>query len=213
MERFFLGGFLFLYLVLQFIGSDTRAQTVVTSSVQSSAGGMSQDGGLTMIATVGQPSAAGEASAANLTLGAGFVPTLGADVEAPIFQHAPVASQANGQALPITATITDNTDVANAILYSRKGGDPSFSSLPMSLSGGEYQATIPAGNVTTRGIEYYMVATDFAGNTAREPSSGVHSVQVTIGGEGVSRGSAQPSGSEQTAYRLVSVPMDIVRRP
>ncbi len=79
----------------------------------------------------------------------------------------------------------------------------------MSLSGGAYQGTIPAGSVTANGVEYYITATDLVGNLARMPASGVLSVQVIVGGQGVASSAAQPGGNAQTAYRLLSVPMEI----
>jgi hypothetical protein len=125
---------------------------------------------------------------------------------APVITHTAVTSQGNGQALQINASISDTA--ATATLHYRRGGDPAFTTLAMSPSGGNFQATIPAGDVTTRGLEYYLAATGLGGST-RQPSSGVFAVRVSVSGEGVAKGSAQPAGSEQTAYRLISVPMDI----
>ena len=210
MKRMFGGRLLLPCLMVQFYFLNSHAQPVVLSSVQGSIAGRAQGAGLTMTATAGQSSPVGAVSGGGVTGGSGFEFTLGgSDVTAPSIQHTPVLTQNNGQGLQITATISDIGGVAGSTLYFRKGGDVAFTSLPMSLSGGVYQATIPAGSVTPNGVEYYITASDLVGNLARNPASGVLPVQVIVSGEGVASSSAQPGGNAQTAYRLVSVPMEI----
>ncbi len=91
------------------------------SSVQSGLAGKAQGGGLTMSATAGQPSPIGGGNASGIALGSGFEFTLGSDVTPPTIQHTPVLSQNVGQALPISATITDIGGVAkcNIVLPKR----------------------------------------------------------------------------------------------
>jgi hypothetical protein len=134
------------------------------------------------------------------------------DQVAPTVQHTPAASTPLGQPDTVRATISDNIAVTVATLHYRQGGTAAFTSGAMSLVGAEYQASIPGNMVTSQGVEYYISAQDAAGNTGRSPGSEFHSVPVLIGGEGISRGVPQPGGSAQTAYRLVSIPMDADRK-
>jgi len=62
--------------------------------------------------------------------------------------------------------------------------------------------------VTALGLEYYFEATDVEGLKARKPPfPGVYSIHIAT--SGVTNLNAQPSGTEQTAYRLISVPLDL----
>jgi hypothetical protein len=110
----------------------------------------------------------------------------------------------------ITIEVTDNDSAFSEVsLFFRRGGESTFTTLPMTDQGnGLFQGTIPADEVTSRGIEYQIVATDIAGYTARLPSKGRYSVQVHVS-DGITRGQAQPHGSAQNAYRIFSVPLDL----
>ena len=114
-----------------------------------------------------------------------------------------------GQPVLIAANVTDRSGVAKVALNYRKGGSSSFTSASISQTGSIYQAIIPEDAITSRGIEYFIEATDSVGNTSRTPQSGVFSIQVKIPKPGLTKESAQPHGSEQNAYRLCSVPLDL----
>ncbi|MCK4553775.1 metallophosphoesterase [Candidatus Parcubacteria bacterium] len=65
--------------------------------------------------------------------------------------------------LAIKAYITDEAapDVQSATLYFRKTGNPSYSSVAMSIySADQYGATIPASAAQAPGLDYYISATD-----------------------------------------------------
>lgn len=128
------------------------------------------------------------------------------DQQPPTVLHSPPAIVPIASNDTVRATITDNIGVTGATLSYRKGGTATPISLAMSLVGTSYEAFIPGTAITSQGIEYFVTAQDAQGNVGRSPSAGFHSVPVQIGGEGLSKGVAQPSGSEQTAYRLVSIP-------
>ena len=110
-----------------------------------------------------------------------------------------------GEAATVTATITDEGDVAAATLYYRTGGESSYAEITMTHgTGHSYAATVPASAVTSRGVLYYMTATD------EEPLTGtsdVYSAPVAV--TNLVNSEAQPAGSEQTAYRLVSFPLSL----
>jgi len=127
-----------------------------------------------------------------------------------LITHTPPSSQEIGKEIPITANIVNNDcGVTNATLSYRPGGEGGFTSLSMSLTSGLYRSTIPTSAVTSRGIEYYIVATDANGGRTPHPLSGFFSIQMTVSEPGLIKGSPQPAGSEQTAYRLISAPIDL----
>jgi len=128
------------------------------------------------------------------------------DTMPPNIMHTPLASSMLGQDIQIEATITDNVGVMNATLYYRRGGDAIFTSVSLAKTGNNYRGPIPATAVTTRGVEYYLAAKDSAGLTAQSVKV---SVQVRVNGQGEIKGNAQPGGTEQIAYRLISVPLDL----
>jgi len=112
--------------------------------------------------------------------------------------------QASGQPVNITATITDDKSIASVTLSYRRGSDLNFTSAAMAGTGAAFQATVPGSASTSRGLEYFIEAQDGDGATTRFPASGVIAVLIQITSE--AKPSAQVNGSEQTAYRLVSVP-------
>ena len=93
----------------------------------------------------------------------------------PSITHTPVSSSPVGQAIPITALITDYTNyLTGATLYYREFGTLIFKTINMGYIGSnEYRATIPARDMTTAGIEYYIRATD---NFGLSSTHGVHRI-------------------------------------
>jgi hypothetical protein len=93
------------------------------------------------------------------------------DTAPPTITYTPVTSWRVNAALPITATIADNIGVQSATLFYRKTGTPGYPSVPMTASGPTYRGTIPASAMTEAGVQYYLEATDAAGNIQRVPST------------------------------------------
>ncbi|MCB9531151.1 MAG: PKD domain-containing protein [Myxococcales bacterium] len=103
-----------------------------------------------------------------------FTVTPPPDLTPPTIVLATVANgQPEGQAVAVSAEITDLTGVASAALYYRVTGAASYQNVAMSLSGGAWRATIPGASVTTAGVDYYVRAVDSApaGNVAVAPAS------------------------------------------
>ena len=122
--------------------------------------------------------------------------------------HTPVSLHDVDSSITATVQISGACSVDSVVLKYRRGGDKSFSTAIMSVDS-LYRWTIPADTVTSRGVEYFIAATDtFNATTTREPRAGVFSVQVIVPA-GEQKASAQPSGSEQNAYRLISVPLNL----
>lgn len=86
--------------------------------------------------------------------------TVEADTEAPDITHIPIWIGIAGDAIEISADITDNAGVESATLYYRKGGETTYTSLDMTKDGDTYSATIPGEAVTVDDVEYYISATD-----------------------------------------------------
>lgn len=89
------------------------------------------------------------------------------DVIAPVIKHAPNTSIIPaGGFIDIHATVTDNSGVKDVIVFYRNKIDPKdFKRIKMTreLGGDFYSVSLPAAMAP--GIEYYIQATDHAGNT------------------------------------------------
>lgn len=104
------------------------------------------------------------------------------DVSPPTISHTPVSNGTAGQAITISATITDNVGVTGATLYYKIKGTPTWSSIPMTQNVNVFSADIPASDVTTDGVEYYIFATDDIFNTTSpgvNPQTAPYEITVT----------------------------------
>jgi MYXO-CTERM domain-containing protein len=84
----------------------------------------------------------------------------------------------------IEASAADTSGIRDVTLSYRVVGDADWISAPMTLVGPTWRATIPARNIVSPGIEYYLTATDNApaANRATLPASApavVYAVDVT----------------------------------
>ncbi|MCG8605689.1 CRTAC1 family protein, partial [bacterium] len=129
------------------------------------------------------------------------------EVLPPMVIPVPVSDVDAGNQVAITATGDPN--IAGVDLLFRRGGDSTFTQVAMSPEGnGSFSAVIPATAVTSRGIEYRFVPRDISGNTGSVPREGTLSLQVNVPA-GIAREQEEPFGSDQTAYHLFSVPLDL----
>jgi len=89
------------------------------------------------------------------------------DITAPLIQHERlIQSVRSGEPLIIQATITDDVAVKEAFLFFRFIGTREYFSMNMDSSENNvYSATIPDQYVQEPGLEYYIQASDKAGNT------------------------------------------------
>lgn len=189
-------------------------------SAVSGGGGTVQNnaGSLTLTSSVGQ-AVTGTQQGSTLVLYSGYpAPVLETrgmtvQVETPLSGAAPA-----GKAVPVVAHVTSRRSVQGVTLHYRIGGETAFEEVPMEVAGSDddrttYEGAIPAEAITERGIAFYVEAED-GDRTARGPSTGVNSFAVRVGDQGIEKGSSQPSGTESTAYRLISVPIDLdAKRP
>ena len=93
------------------------------------------------------------------------------DITPPVIYHESITTATEGESIPISATITDDTKVASATLFYRNTGEEARIRTTMDHVGDNYSATIPASHVTTAGVEYYIEAVDDASNTANKPAT------------------------------------------
>jgi hypothetical protein len=125
---------------------------------------------------------------------------------APEIVHAPLLPQPEKQDIAIQATITDDSGTPNATLHYRAGGETVFTPVTMTNTGSAYRGVIPGSAVGSRGIEYFISATD-GSLTTRAPLASNFLILVQVAA--LAKASAQPSGSAATAYRLISVPLQL----
>ena len=88
------------------------------------------------------------------------------DLVAPKVKHSPITKEIpSGEATNIRAKVTDNIGVQSVILFYRDIGNSDFKRMQMKreLGSDNYAATLP--KATAPGLEYYIQATDRAGNT------------------------------------------------
>ncbi len=201
-----------MIILFFFIGTSISiAQIDIGIVNQSSAGGTATDGIYSIVTTIGQPSPVGIANSGVISMGIGYIYAAAADAQGPSISHTVSATATVNTQLVVSATITDISGISDAKLYYRKGGEQLFLSLSMLPTfpiGNLYVATIPDSIITFRGLEYYIVAKDVYANKTRIPQQNIFSIQVSSTGDGLSRGTPQPNGSEQNAYRLISIPFD-----
>jgi|GEM_PF-2816905 len=122
------------------------------------------------------------------------------DTQAPSIAHTPVANgQDEAVAVPISATITDPSGVASVRLFYRPNGYPVFLETTLSASGDTYTGTIPSFIVAAPSVDYYIRATDTAGNVGNAPAAGASSPYTfTVIGAG---------GGDTTAPTIVHDPV------
>ncbi len=125
--------------------------------------------------------------------------------EPPKIEHEAIFESNAGERITVDAKLIDDTGISDGILHYRRGGDMNYTLLAM-INEDNWQATIPAGEVTSRGLEYFIRATDQNATTAQTDT---FAVRVRVAGNGVFSENPQPAGSEQTGYRLFSVPLDL----
>ncbi len=140
------------------------------------------------------------------------------DVDGPAITHTPVADdQPAGAAVPIVATVTDESAVAEVRVYFRASGTAAFASAPLTANGDTYTGEIPAALVAEGGVDYYLEATDASDdqNLARDPEAApqaVHSftVATTTGDDVEAPAILHLPETSVTAGTTVSIVAEIV---
>jgi hypothetical protein len=129
----------------------------------------------------------------------------------PSITHAPAAGpQPENQPITIQANITDDRGIASARLNYRRGGETNPISVAMTLTSASiYQATIPGSALTSRGVEYFVEATDVDNASVRKPETANTFFAIAVQVSSIANPNSQPGGSAQNAYRLISTPLQL----
>ncbi len=104
--------------------------------------------------------------------------------------------------LSVRIALSDISGMGEVYLFARRGGDAQFQSVMMNDDGTAYSATIPASQITDRGITFYVGFDDIYGNWDQTTWQ---SVPVVVSG-GLNNPVPPVAGSAVTDYRLFSIP-------
>lgn len=128
------------------------------------------------------------------------------DEQAPFIDMAEISTAVAGLPVSIQTTITDNVAISDVNCGYRPGGQANFTVLPMQPLDAQnphrYGVHIPASDVTARGLEFYLEATDVTGNRTIVPDS-ENPQMLPVQVPNLARSAAQPA----EAYRLFSIPL------
>lgn len=144
-----------------------------------------------------------------------IVDTVFVDGTAPTIAHTLIVFVEQGADITIEAQVADNNQVGAVTLFYRQNGVSSFQSVEMmAVSGNNFAATISATQVSTLGLSYYIQASDGL-NTTFSPATNwdtePYNISIRITGtdaQGIVKSTTQPSGSDASSYRMVSVPLN-----
>ena len=147
-----------------------------------------------------------EDNAGNTDFSQAAVVTVRYDATPPEVTLTPTTSQAFGRDLALEVDASDLAGVESVTLFYRVGGEPEFRSAEVTVDAdGRFEPSVPGSMVGYRGLEYYLKATDVAGNVRRVPEE---SVQDTAFGVQVTFQDFVADTSHPTdVWRMVSVPV------
>ena len=112
-------------------------------------------------------------------------------------------SQTLGNDLSIAVEIADVAPLLEVTLHYRVGGSEEFTAVPMAEDEGNFSAVVPGADVGYRGLQYYVIARDSAGNASTLPLEGEASpIDVRVSFEDFA--AEKPAPVEM--WSLVSVP-------
>ena len=108
----------------------------------------------------------------------GKIVIMSKDTMAPNIYHSPVSGAFTGSNLVVSATITDNLNIAYANLYYRVTGTEEWFTVRMNKLNDKYSAIIPAQYLTIEGIEYYIEAFDGVSFTYKGSEEAPYTIAV-----------------------------------
>ncbi len=100
------------------------------------------------------------------------------DTLAPSVYHTPVNQGYIGKNLVITCTASDNIGVASATLYYRTKGATAWNSLDMLKQNDKYSATVFGSDLSSAGLEYYIVVKDGINTVTKGNAAEPYSVVI-----------------------------------
>lgn len=120
------------------------------------------------------------------------------------------ATQTAGTAVTVTCVVKDNISVTGSNL-SYRVGNGAFSVLAMTAVADTFSATIPAGDVTSDGLSFYVEGTDNRNNRAASDTLDVKVTFAGLSSRSVA-GAAFSTGVPNNRWRLMSVPARLSNR-
>ena len=117
------------------------------------------------------------------------------DTMAPSIYHTPVREAFTGGNLNISALVTDNLQIKSATLYYRMRGEDAWKSTQMYASNSRYTGYIPAEDVTTEGLEYYISVSDGVNTTEFGSAEDPYEVTVKFAVDASSLGDVDGDGT------------------
>lgn len=176
----------------------------------SAAGGHVQDDRFSLFSIVGGAAPSGDAENETFTLTSGGQSMITPHIPSLQFSHTSVGISEAGSGFEVSGNVEESGGLERAALHYRQGGEHGYSLVEMvEGTDGTISATIPGSSVTSRGVAYYIELTDGRGRTVREPAVGDFGVAVRIPDPGLASPDPPAGGSEQSAYRLLSVPLNL----
>ena len=124
----------------------------------------------------------------------GKISIMSKDTMAPDLYHSPVYNAFTGANLVISATVTDNLSVTNALVYYRTVGQTEWKTAVMNKLNDKYSAIIPADQITTEGLEYYIEASDGINVTRKGSAEDPYVITVQQAVDASSRGDVNGDG-------------------
>ena len=128
------------------------------------------------------------------------------DTKPPAFQpHTPPQNAVVGQNLQIFQQVDDVNLEEVRLVYRRAGDENPFISLFQNSS-----VTIDGSLITSRGLDYRIIASDSAGNdsTLRNGNLDYFSLPIDVNASRAGNSQALPGGTTGSAYSIVSLPMN-----
>jgi hypothetical protein len=142
------------------------------------------------------------------------VDTSVADRTPPFIFHSAISVVEEGENADIQVQIQDAVRVDAAHLFYKQSGKRSYQTMPMTaLGGGIYRATLSAATISTKGVNYYIQASDglnFSHHPLENWDTVPHNISVRIRGannQGLTKEEPQPGGNAQSAFRMISLPL------
>ncbi len=185
-----------------------QAQSSASFAIKGSAfvnsGGASSSPNFALQSAMGQGGILGTASSASFALGAGFLRTF---PRFPKINRLAIPTPPQNTATLVRVLITDPQRMPlAATLYYRKKGETPYAALAMAKSavGDTFRISIPFGDVTMQGLEFYVHATNgFAPETSPfEGADNAADLQVSVL-------AGPPTPTPDGVYQIVSFPFDV----
>ncbi len=130
------------------------------------------------------------------------------DLTSPVIVETHVDSAISGKKLTVFADITDIGKIGSVVINFRQGGSTAFKTIVMNDNGGNsFSALIDANQISERGWEYYILASDKAGNSCTFPVSTPETKPLFVPVKVVDF--ARTEKTPAMYYRLISIPLQL----